>query len=213
MTEAGFGFDLGAEKFFDIKCAGAGLDTAAVVLVATIRALKMHGGVSKDNLSKPDARAVEAGLPNLEKHIENIRCFGEAPVIALNRFGGDSDEEMAVVRRCCEKLGIPFAITDHHARGGEGALDLARKLIEHAEATPVPFKPLYDWGSAGGGQDPNHLPAHLRRERRRAHRGGEARSGGRRTTRLRGLTDLHGQDPELALGQPETCAVAPRIST
>ena len=147
VTEAGFGFDLGAEKFFDIKCAGAGLDTAAVVLVATIRALKMHGGVSKDNLSKPDARAVEAGLPNLEKHIENIRCFGEAPVIALNRFGGDSDEEMAVVRRCCEKLGIPFAITDHHARGGEGALDLARKLIEHAEATPVPFKPLYDWGS------------------------------------------------------------------
>ncbi len=147
VTEAGFGFDLGAEKFFDIKCAGAGLDTAAVVLVATIRALKMHGGVSKDNLSKPDARAVEAGLPNLEKHIENIRCFGEAPVIALNRFGGDSDEEMAVVRRCCEKLGIPFAITDHHARGGEGALDLARKLIAHAEATPVPFKPLYDWGS------------------------------------------------------------------
>jgi len=147
VTEAGFGFDLGAEKFFDIKCAGAGLDTAAVVLVATVRALKMHGGVKKDDLGAKNVAAVEAGLPNLEKHIENIRCFGESPVVALNRFGGDSEEELEVVRRFCEKAGVPFALSDHHARGGEGALELAKTLIQHAEATPRPFKPLYDWGS------------------------------------------------------------------
>ena len=147
VTEAGFGFDLGAEKFFDIKCAGAGLDTAAVVLVATIRALKMHGGVKKDDLAAPSATAVEAGLPNLEKHVENIRCFGESPVVALNRFGADTDEEIDVVRRCCAKLGVPFALSDHHARGGDGALELARALIEHAEASPQPFKPLYDWNA------------------------------------------------------------------
>lgn len=147
VTEAGFGFDLGAEKFFDIKCAGAGLDTAAVVLVATVRALKMHGGMKKDELGTKNVAAVEAGLPNLEKHIENIRCFGESPVVALNRFGADTDDEIDVVRRFCEKLGVPFALSDHHARGGEGALDLAKALIKHAEATPKPFKPLYDWSS------------------------------------------------------------------
>jgi formate--tetrahydrofolate ligase len=145
VTEAGFGFDLGAEKFFDIKCAGAGLDTAAVVLVATVRALKMHGGVDLGGLKEKNVAAVEAGLPNLEKHIENIQCFGEAPVVALNRFGGDTDEEIDVVRRCCERLKVPFAVTDHHARGGEGALELAKKLIAHAEKTPQPFRPLYDW--------------------------------------------------------------------
>ncbi|MFO0565043.1 MAG: formate--tetrahydrofolate ligase [Polyangiaceae bacterium] len=145
VTEAGFGFDLGAEKFFDIKCAGAGLDPAAVVLVATIRALKMHGGVKKDDLTAKNVAAVEAGLPNLEKHIENIRCFGESPVVALNRFGGDSEEEIAVVRAFCEKTGTPFAVSDHHARGGDGAIELAKTLMTHAESTPVPFKPLYDW--------------------------------------------------------------------
>jgi len=147
ITEAGFGFDLGAEKFFDIKCVSAGLDTAAVVLVATIRALKMHGGKQLSELSSPDSRAVEAGLPNLTKHIENINHFGEVPVVALNRFGSDSDDEVAVVRRHCDKLGIPFAVSDHHARGGEGAAELARVLMQHAEHKPRPFRPLYDWNA------------------------------------------------------------------
>jgi formate--tetrahydrofolate ligase len=145
VTEAGFGFDLGAEKFFDIKCVSAGLDTAAVVLVATVRALKRHGGVPKDKLGDPDPGAVERGLGNLEKHVENIRTFGEVPVVALNRFASDSDEEIAVVRGCCERLGAPFAVADHFERGGEGGVELAETLMQHAEKASSPFQPLYDW--------------------------------------------------------------------
>jgi formate--tetrahydrofolate ligase len=145
VTEAGFGFDLGAEKFFDIKCAGAGLDTAAVVLVATVRALKMHGGTARGELGVPDPASVQRGLPNLEKHIESIRIFGEPPVVAVNRFGNDTEEEIAVVTRRCAELGVPCAVSDHHARGGEGAAALARTVIEHAERSSKPFRPLYDW--------------------------------------------------------------------
>ena len=144
VTEAGFGFDLGAEKFFDIKCRSAGLDTAAVVLVATVRALKMHGGVRRDQLETPDPAAVERGLPNLAKHVESIRTFCEPPVVALNRFGADSDEEIEVVRRCAAELGAPFAVSDVFARGGEGGLELARAVITHAERSSRPFCPLYD---------------------------------------------------------------------
>jgi formate--tetrahydrofolate ligase len=142
ITEAGFGFDLGAEKFFDIKCRGAGLDTAAVVLVATIRALRHHGGGDAAG-SAADPAAVEAGLANLHKHVENIRLFGETPIVALNRFTGDADEEIAVVRDRCAQLGAPFAVSDHFARGGEGAEALARAVVEHAETSVRPFKPLY----------------------------------------------------------------------
>jgi formate--tetrahydrofolate ligase len=144
VTEAGFGFDLGAEKFFDIKCVSAGLRPSAVVLVATVRALKRHGGVAEKNLEPADAAAVERGLPNLVKHVENIRAFGVQPVVALNRFGTDAAEEIAVVRRACEELGVPFAESDHFARGGEGAEQLARAVVAHAEAHPEPFRPLYD---------------------------------------------------------------------
>jgi formate--tetrahydrofolate ligase len=145
VTEAGFGFDLGAEKFFDIKCQGAGLDTAAVVLVATIRALKMHGGRKQSELSKPDPEAVRRGLPNLEKHLESIRCFGERAIVAINSFAADTAEEVSVVRGFCEALGVPVAATDHHARGGEGAMDLARAVMQNSEAWRAPFRPLYDW--------------------------------------------------------------------
>ena len=145
ITEAGFGFDLGAEKFFDIKCAGAGLDPAAVVLVATVRALKMHGGVKLSELERSDPSAVERGLPNLEKHVESIRLFGETPIVALNRFGADDDAEIDVVRAGCERLGTPFAISDHFAAGGAGAEPLARALVEHAEPQSHPFTPLYAW--------------------------------------------------------------------
>ncbi len=145
VTEAGFGFDLGAEKFFDIKCQGAGLDPAAVVLVATIRALKMHGGLRRSELGRPDPEAVRRGLPNLEKHLESIQCFGEQPVVAINRFGQDTAEEISVVRKCCEALGIPVAESAHHARGGAGAEELARAVVRHAESVGSPFRPLYDW--------------------------------------------------------------------
>jgi formate--tetrahydrofolate ligase len=145
VTEAGFGFDLGAEKFFDIKCVSAGLDTAAVVLVATVRALKMHGGVAKAALTQPDPGAVERGLGNLAKHVENIRIFGESPVVALNRFGSDTDDEMTVVRTWCEAAGVPFALSDVFAKGGEGGLALAEVVAAHAERRSQPFTPLYDW--------------------------------------------------------------------
>lgn len=143
VTEAGFGFDLGAEKFFDIKCAGAGLDTAAVVLVATVRALKRHGGVPKEGLASPDPGAVERGLPNLAKHLESIRAFGEVPVVALNRFATDSEDEVAVVRRAAEGWGAPFAVCDAFEKGGDGAVALAEAVLAHAERRSSPFRPLY----------------------------------------------------------------------
>jgi len=144
LTEAGFGFDQGAEKFFDLKCTSAGLDTAAVVLVATVRALKLHGGRELRELALPDAIAVARGVPNLEKHIENIRAFGEAPIVALNRHAGDTAEEIEAVHSACTALGVPFAVSDHYVKGGEGALELARTLVSHAEARARPFRPLYE---------------------------------------------------------------------
>jgi formate--tetrahydrofolate ligase len=143
VTEAGFAFDLGGEKFFDIKCRTAGLDPAAVVLVATVRALKRHGGVAKEQLAAPDPEAVERGLDNLRKHIESVKTFGKTPIVALNRFGTDSGEEIERVRRACEELGVPFAVADHFARGGEGATELARAVIDAASGSSQPFTPLY----------------------------------------------------------------------
>jgi formate--tetrahydrofolate ligase len=147
LTEAGFGFDLGAEKFFDIKCVSAGLDAAAVVLVATVRALKLHGGVKLRDLQQPDAAAVERGLVNLAKHVESIAIFCEKPVVALNRFTVDTEDEIEVVRRYCRDNAVPFAVTDHFARGGEGAIELAEMVMDRAEKVSRPFCPLYRWES------------------------------------------------------------------
>lgn len=146
VTEAGFGFDLGAEKFFDIKCKGAGLDTAAVVLVATCRALKSHGGIDKPDLEKFNPVAVQKGLPNLDRHVENIKQFLESPIVCLNRFEGDHPDEIEVVRKHCENnLQVPFAVSNVFAEGGKGGMDLAEKVILHAEKKHRPFRPLYDW--------------------------------------------------------------------
>ena len=145
ITEAGFGFDLGGEKFFDIKCASAGLDAAVVVLVATVRALKMHGGVASANLGAPDAAAVARGLPNLEKHVENVGQFGKPAVVALNHFAADTEKEIDVVAARCAAWGVPFALCDHYARGGEGAIHLASQVMAHAQQSGQPFRPLYDW--------------------------------------------------------------------
>jgi len=144
ITEAGFGFDLGTEKFFDIKCRSAGLDAAAVVLVATVRALKMHGGRDKAELTEPDADAVAKGLPNLEKHLETAQTFRKPAVVVLNKFSTDTDEEIDVVRRRCDELGTAFAVSDHHARGGDGAVELAKAVIETTSSASEPFKPLYE---------------------------------------------------------------------
>jgi len=146
VTEAGFGFDLGAEKFFDIKCQGSNLDVVAVVLVATVRALKVHGGIkTRRELTIPSPDKVSAGLVNLEKHIENIRHFGKVPLVAINRFSTDSDEELAVVSEFCRQNGVRFALSDHHAHGGAGAEDLARTLVEIANEPTAPLQPLYTW--------------------------------------------------------------------
>jgi formate--tetrahydrofolate ligase len=148
LTEAGFGFDLGAEKFFDIKCRMADLDPDGVVLVATVRALKMHGGKDKANLSDPDAGAVEGGLPNLEKHIESVQKFGKPVVVALNRFATDTEEEIAVIRARCEQLGAAFAESDHHGQGGKGAIVLAKAVIDsfggEEPLATAGLRPLYE---------------------------------------------------------------------
>jgi len=144
VTEAGFAFDLGAEKFFDIKCTSAGLNPSLVVLVATVRALKRHGGVPNADLARPDAAAVERGLGNLEKHLESIAAFGKPAVVAINRFGTDSDEEIEVIQACCERLGVALALAEHYAKGADGAIELARAVIERAEPTPSPLCPLYE---------------------------------------------------------------------
>ncbi len=145
VTEAGFGSDLGAEKFLDIKCRAAGLDPATMVLVTTVRALKLHGGVrEKEKYATPDPAAVERGLPNLVKHVENAALFNLAPVIAINRFGTDSAEELAAIQRCCEKLGVPCAIADIFTDGGQGGRDLAQVVIAQAKRKTTPYTPLYE---------------------------------------------------------------------
>ncbi len=145
ITEAGFGFDLGAEKFFDIKCVSAGLDPQAVVLVATIRALKYHGGVQLDELNKPNPKAVEKGLDNLKKHIDSISRFKESPIVAVNRFSADTDEEIDVIRAVCENLGNCFAVNDGWARGGEGGIELAQVVMDTVAGGDDEFTPMYDW--------------------------------------------------------------------
>ena len=143
ITEAGFGADLGAEKFFDIKCRKAGLTPSAVVLVATVRALKYNGGVQKPQLAEENLEALRAGAVNLEAHIENLRKYGLPIVVAINRFGTDTEAELNMVREICEKAGADFALSDVFAGGGEGGVELAKKVVEACEK-PSQFKLLYD---------------------------------------------------------------------
>ena len=145
VTEAGFGFDLGAEKFLDIKCVSAGIEPQAAVLVATVRALKYHGEIPVADLKEPNPQAVKEGLPNLEKHIENMLKFNVCPVVAINRFATDTEEELNVILDRCKELGIKAAVADVWAKGGEGAEDLARIVAQVAETCVSKFKPMYDW--------------------------------------------------------------------
>lgn len=143
ITEAGFGADLGAEKFFDIKCRYAGLKPDAVVLVATVRALKMHGGVPKTNLTEPNVEAVKRGIVNLEKHIENVKKFGVPLVVAINIFAQDTAEELEAVREHCAKHGVNVALSDVFAKGGDGGIDLAKEVVALAESGEAHFAPIY----------------------------------------------------------------------
>src|SRR5690348_16365711 len=143
VTEAGFGADLGAEKFFDIKCRKAGLWPDCVVLVATIRALKMHGGVKKEDLKAENLKALEAGMANLQRHIENVKKFGLPAVVSINRFSADSDAEIALVREKCKALGVEALMADHWAMGGEGAADVAKAVVKVIDEGKANLKFLY----------------------------------------------------------------------
>jgi formate--tetrahydrofolate ligase len=143
VTEAGFGADLGGEKFIDIKCRKAGIAPDCAVLVATIRALKMHGGVKKEDLKTENLKALEAGMTNLARHVENMQKFGIVPVISINRFSADSEAEIALVKEQCAKLGVEALMADHWAEGGKGAADVARAVVKVAESGKSKLKFLY----------------------------------------------------------------------
>ena len=144
LTEAGFGADLGAEKFFDIKCRFGGLNPEAAVVVATVRALKMHGGVKKENLGKPDVAALERGMVNLEAHVKNVQKFGVPPIVALNRFTSDSKEELDAVLAACKSWGARAALSDVWAKGGEGGEAVANEVLAVLAEGKSRFQPLYD---------------------------------------------------------------------
>jgi formate--tetrahydrofolate ligase len=143
VTEAGFGADLGAEKFMDIKCRKAGIAPDCVVLVATIRALKMHGGVKKEDLKAENLKALEAGMSNLQRHIENMQKFGVQPVVSINRFSADTDAEIKLVEEKCKALGVEALMADHWALGGAGAADVARAVVKIADSGKSKLKFLY----------------------------------------------------------------------
>src|SRR5246127_2680005 len=143
VTEAGFGADLGFEKFLDIKCRKTGLAPDCAVLVATIRALKMHGGVKKEDLKAENLKALEAGMANLARHIENVQKFGIVPVVSINRFSTDTAAEMDLVERACAKFGVQAVMADHWAEGGKGAADVARAVVKAADSGKSKLKLLY----------------------------------------------------------------------
>jgi len=144
VTEAGFGADLGAEKFFDIKCRKAGLNPEAVVIVATVRALKMHGGVAKDQLGEENVAALKKGLENLGRHIGNVKKFGVPAVVAINRFIKDSEAELAAIQEFTQGLGVDAVVCEHWAKGSEGTEELANKVVSLIDAGGADFKPLYE---------------------------------------------------------------------
>lgn len=145
VTEAGFGFDLGAEKFLDIKCQSSGLAPNAVVLVATARALKYHGGVPVKEVSKPNLDGLMKGIGNLQKHIENMKQFNICPIVAINKFATDTDEELEFIKKTCNDLDVPVSVVDVWGKGGEGAIELAEKVAKIAVSCGCTYKPLYDW--------------------------------------------------------------------
>ena len=145
ITEAGFGADLGAEKFFDIKCRKGGLSPKLTVIVATAQSLKLHGGVPEDKIKEQNIEGLKNGLPNLDKHIENVRRFGQNVIVTFNRFASDTDEEIALVAEHCREMGVGFCMNNVFSEGGKGAEELAKLVVETIEKTPSePLKFIYE---------------------------------------------------------------------
>ena len=145
VTEAGFAFDLGPEKFFDIKCGYSGLSPKAVVLVATLKALKYHGGVDLKSVNQPNKEALKKGMGNLEKHLENILAFGVPAAVAINKFTSDADDEIEIVKGRCKQLGVSASVADVWGKGGEGSMELAEIVCDIAQKCKNRYKPTYDW--------------------------------------------------------------------
>ena len=201
VTEAGFGADLGGEKFLDIKCRKAGLEPACVVLVATIRALKMHGGVKKDDLKKEDLAALDTGMSNLRRHVENIRKFGLEPVISINRFSADSAAEIELVKSACAQLGVECHMADHWAMGGDGATDVAHAVVRVADKGAGQAEVALSRRHAAVREDPHHRAGDLPRQ---GCDGRQGRQGSTRRVRSAGLrhgADLRRQDAVQLLDQ------------
>ena len=164
ITEAGFGSDLGAEKFLDIKCRYAGLAPSAIVIVATLRALKYNGGVPKAEVAAENVEALKKGLVNLEAHVENMRKYGVPVVVAINRFLTDTDQEIEVLAECCRRLGVEYSLSEAFAKGGEGAVDLAHKVVEACSAA-IPIQASLRRKGADQRKNQNHRHRNLRRRR------------------------------------------------
>ena len=171
VTEAGFGADLGAEKFFDIKCRKAGLKPDCVVIVATIRALKMHGGVAKDDLKKENLEALEKGFANLERHVENVQKYHVPVVVSVNRFSSDTEAEIALLKRLCSTIGAECVMADHWAQGGAGAVELAETVVRTIDDQAERFPAALSRRHVAVGEGAHHRPGDLRR--RGHHRGQE----------------------------------------
>ena len=203
VTEAGFGADLGGEKFIDIKCRKAGLEPSCAVLVATIRALKMHGGVKKEDLKKENLSALESGMTqSAVRHVENVRKFGLVPIISINRFSSDTDAENRLVIRLCEKLGVECHLADHWALGGEGAANVARAVVRACDLGQSKVELPLSRRHAAAGKDSHHRARDLSRQR---HLRGQKRARPARVVRGNGLwalSDLRRQDPIQLLDQP-----------
>ena len=198
VTEAGFGADLGAEKFMDIKARIADVAPSAVVVVATVRALKMHGGVAKDRLKEPNLEALDAGVANLRRHVRNVEKFGVTPVVAINKFSTDTAEELDWLLEWCAAEGVQAAVADVWGRGGggDGGDELAAKVAA-ADAAPQQLPAPVPAGAVCGGQDPDHRAGDLRRGRRGLLRPGPQAAGGHREERLVRAARVHGQDAVL----------------
>ena len=201
VTEAGFGADLGAEKFIDIKCRKAGLAPDCVVIVATIRALKMHGGVKKDDLKKEDLKALEAGMANLARHVENVKKFGLPAVVSINRFSADTDAEITLVKDKCKALGVEALMADHWAMGGEGAADVAQGGGEDHRREQGQAEAALCRRHAAVREDPHHRQGNLSRQRRHRRQVGEGPAQDLGRDGLRQAAGLHRQDAVFLLDQ------------
>ena len=210
ITEAGFGSDLGAEKFLDIKCRYAGIAPSAIVVVATLRALKYNGGVPKADTAKPNVEALKAGLCNLAAHVENMKKFGVPVVVAINHFLTDTDEEIEVLENYCRENDVEFALSDVFAKGGEGGKELAEKVVKACEK-PANFAPHLQPGPLHQGKDRDHRQRDLRCGRRRLLRCRQQGDCGYRKAGLQQAAGLHGQDPVLAVRRRQQAGPSVRL--